>query len=123
MPELKVPLPRDQRGPRLARKLVTEQLVRSSTPHRCVEDAVLLVSELVTNALVHGRGDIRLECTVDGTLARVAISDAEVATPQLRRPTSDRPSGRGLLLVDLLAARWGVDAAPTGKTVWFEIEW
>jgi hypothetical protein len=85
-----------------------------------VPTAELLVSELVCNALRHATGPLRL------TLERVSdvrclVSDGSAKPP---RPTEAGPedeSGRGLVLVGTLAARWGCEYGPVGKSVWFEL--
>ena len=88
-----------------------------------VRDTVaLLVSEVATNALVHGRGDVEVRVLAprDGLL-RVEVSDGDPALPRPRAASTDAEGGRGLALVDALAASWGTHASPTGKVVWFEV--
>jgi anti-sigma regulatory factor (Ser/Thr protein kinase) len=118
------------RGARLARLLAVQQLGEWGWPHGCAvsESAGLVVAELAANAVAHGcvkgRG-FRL------TLAVVASDTLriEVADPRGdRRPVARRTAsptdetGRGLLLVDALAARWGSEPwPPSGKVVWAEI--
>jgi hypothetical protein len=86
-----------------------------------VETALLLTSELVTNAVRHGRSDVRLQVAVDGDLLRVDVGDDNSRHP-LRKPSDlGALDGRGLQIVELLALRWGVDDEPLGKRVWFEL--
>lgn len=84
---------------------------------RC-DNAVLAVSELVTNAVEHGEGPIELWADVRGDSLVVEISDGAQALtvdePLERLPTS----GRGLVIVAALSQRWGVSPRPGGKTVW-----
>ncbi|MFJ8363868.1 ATP-binding protein [Streptomyces sp. NPDC093984] len=85
-----------------------------------VSTAELLVSELVCNALRHASGPLRL------TLERVSfvrclVSDGSSEPPLRTDAGSDDEHGRGLTLVDTLAARWGFEPGPVGKTVWFEL--
>jgi len=85
------------------------------------DDAKLLVSELVTNALKYGVGDIRLKITGDDAAVRFVVSDDGAATagPRIRdKPGAD--GGWGLQLVDRVADRWGV--VPRTSHVWFELQ-
>jgi anti-sigma regulatory factor (Ser/Thr protein kinase) len=89
---------------------------------RLVDDVVLLVSELVTNAIVHAAAPVELRLHRYGQTVRVEVVD-HGATWTVRRPAPQRElaeGGRGLELVELLAARWGVDPLPgmDGKVVW-----
>ncbi len=93
-----------------------------------VEDGELVLSELVTNALrVPAPGDrmvgVRIECRGSGELLRLEVSDAGAGRPEVRQPGELDKGGRGLLLVESLAHRWGVDERPAGigKTVWAEL--
>lgn len=90
------------------------------------ESVVLLVSELVTNAVQHGgphgpTATVSLEVDAQPDLVRVAVTDAGTGDPRHGNGAIERPSGRGLLLVETLASRWGCDRLPLGKTVWFEL--
>ncbi|WP_370147447.1 SpoIIE family protein phosphatase [Streptacidiphilus sp. EB129] len=85
-----------------------------------IDTTELLVSELATNALRHGRGDIRLRLLRDTTLV-CEVWDNGYAQPRQRRARDTDEGGRGLQLVSLLADRWGSRRTPTGKTVWFEL--
>ncbi|MFJ8437371.1 SpoIIE family protein phosphatase [Kitasatospora griseola] len=85
-----------------------------------VDTSELLVSELVTNALRHGRGEIRLRLLRDRTLVCEVWDDA-YAQPRQRRAQETDEGGRGLQLVSLLAERWGSRRTPKGKIVWFEL--
>ena len=86
-----------------------------------VEVAQLLTTELVTNALKHGRGDILLGITRDACDLRVEVTDDGPGTPQIGAGGPDELGGRGLMVVEALASTWGVAGAmrPSGKTVWF----
>lgn len=90
------------------------------------EVARLLLSELVTNALLHARTAMVVRVADDGGRLRVEVSDAgrTPSVPFAQRPAADREGGRGLQIVALLAADWGVrpnaPEAP-GRTVWFEL--
>jgi anti-sigma regulatory factor (Ser/Thr protein kinase) len=81
----------------------------------------LLVSELVTNALVHGRGKIVARAHLDDQLLRVEVSDEGTGvTPAVQARDPDGLHGRGLALVEAEASRWGVRADTT--RVWFELD-
>ncbi|WP_327352750.1 ATP-binding protein [Streptomyces sp. NBC_01304] len=84
--------------------------------HDLAENAVLCVSELVTNAVRHGHGDGRLSivCTVEDLYVEVADGNPEPA--ELRSASDDDTTGRGLVLVDALSTDWGVNDG--GKTTW-----
>jgi anti-sigma regulatory factor (Ser/Thr protein kinase) len=85
------------------------------------DTAQLLTSELVTNAVIHGRSTVTVTTVVDDGLLRVEVSDDNSRHPEVR-VTDDRAlDGRGMHIVALLAARWGVNDEPLGKTVWFEL--
>jgi two-component sensor histidine kinase len=87
-----------------------------------VEIAALLVTELVTNAVLHARTAIVLavDCTRGRVLIRVA--DESTALPRHRTYGADASTGRGIALVEELATAWGVERSPRGKEVWCEID-
>jgi anti-sigma regulatory factor (Ser/Thr protein kinase) len=90
------------------------------------ETVVLLVSELVSNAVQHGGPhgpDSSVGLTVEERSGgvRVEVTDAGNGDPIPCDGPIDRPSGRGLLLVEALASRWGCKRMAVGKTVWFEL--
>ena len=107
----------------LARRLVTAQLSDWHINGEVGEVTVLLVSELVTNAMRHGGAPIRLVADVTSSGLRVEVYDGNSdAFPAVRDIRPDAPGGRGLRLVDALADRWGTTEAGSGKCVWFEID-
>lgn len=87
-----------------------------------VDDAVLVVSELVANAILHTRAPVMLRIFVhdDGVL-HLDVSDTSPKPPQRRAATPHDVNGRGLELVDILADRWGWHARDGGKDVWAEM--
>ena len=91
----------------------------------CVDaaDSVeLLVSEVATNAVLHADGsEIRVQILDQGDHLRVEVFDGSPALPIPRRADASAEGGRGLALVEALAARWGVDARLGGKICWFEV--
>jgi two-component sensor histidine kinase len=107
--------------PAAARRLVRISLTPYVSPEG-VDDAELLASELVTNAMMHGHTDAP-DVGVDGSVARVEVADGSRARPApVVGNDPSTPGGFGLNLVETLADRWGVDACDDGKTVWFEID-
>ncbi|MFB7559002.1 ATP-binding protein [Streptomyces brevispora] len=117
-----------RRGARLARLLAGHQMAVWGHPHgTCVHDAVtLVVAELSANAVLHGLvpgRDFGLAMwrEDDRGLIWIEVSDTHPARPVRLTPAPDEDHGRGLVLVDTLAVRWGVRArVGPGKTVWAE---
>lgn len=93
-----------------------------SCPSEAVETAALLVTELVTNAVLHARTSIVLTIDAEPGLVVVRVADHSNAMPIQRTYSRDAATGRGLALVDELAAAWGVEHSADGKEVWCEIE-
>ena len=90
--------------------------------HEAIPDAELLVSELVTNAVLHARSATVVTIDHDATTVRIAVCDDSPVRPRLRDYGPEAVTGRGLVIVDRLSRRWGVDPSEGGKCVWFEIE-
>jgi hypothetical protein len=83
------------------------------------EDVLLVVSELVANAMTHGGGVRELMITLDGDTLVVGATDGESRPPTLHPPGDPaRPGGHGLQVVRRLSGQWGTTPHPTGKTVW-----
>jgi len=114
----------DTQTPRAARRFVTQALSDWDDGDGDLTDTVnLLVSELVTNAVLHAGSDVEVLVRLTATAARIEVTDASGASIAPRNATSEEDSGRGLALVGSLAQRWGVrPAAGGGKTVWFEVQ-
>jgi PAS domain S-box-containing protein len=102
-----------------ARELAREQLLAWGL-EGLVDTTELLVSELVTNALRHGYGDIRLRLLLDRTLV-CEVWDSALLQPRRRRARDTDEGGRGLQLVAMLSQSWGSRRTHRGKTVWFEL--
>ncbi|MFE7750088.1 SpoIIE family protein phosphatase [Streptomyces sp. NPDC057428] len=90
-----------------------------------IDSAELMVSEMSTNVLVHTDGDALLVAEVTGVRGerrlRVEVADASDELPHRRRPGEMASSGRGLVLMEMLADAWGVDPRGEGKSIWFEL--
>ncbi|OKJ67810.1 SpoIIE family protein phosphatase [Streptomyces sp. CB02261] len=112
-------LPREPRSVGRARELARTQLAAWGL-EPLVDTVELLVSELVTNALRYGEGEIRLRLLRDRTLV-CEVWDAGLVQPRRRRAKDTDEGGRGLQLVGLLSSSWGSRRTPRGKTVWFEL--
>jgi DNA-binding NarL/FixJ family response regulator len=87
-----------------------------------VEDAVLLlVSELVTNAVIHAHSEVEVVLRLHPDRIRVEVIDAAVEYVHRRDAASDEQSGRGMALTEALASAWGIETLVAGKSVWFEV--
>lgn len=121
--EVVVSLPRHVDAPAMAR----DYLSRYATylPPDVLDDARLLVSELVGNAVRYGQDEITLRFRPHPPGIGVEVTDNGEAMPTLPdgRPDPTTPSGRGLLIVAALASRWGIAPIESGrgKTVWFDL--
>jgi anti-sigma regulatory factor (Ser/Thr protein kinase) len=119
-----VTLPSAPRAAALARQEVRDPLTLLGL-RRLEDTAVLLASELVGNAVRHARhGGTVLELRIADTRAwlRIEVADADPRPPQPHFPAGLDESGFGLVLVEALAAKWGVDQSAAGKTVWVELD-
>ncbi|MFD7062520.1 SpoIIE family protein phosphatase [Streptomyces sp. NPDC059906] len=112
-------LPREPRSVGRAREYARARLLAWDM-EPLVDTTELLVSELVTNALRYGEGEIRLRLLLDRTLV-CEVWDSGLVQPRRRRARDTDEGGRGLQLVGLLSAAWGSRRTPRGKTVWFEL--
>ena len=118
--EQSLALPPAETSPRAARDWVSDALDDWGDRERR-HAVVLLVSELVTNAVVHARSTVTLQLAVEAGEVHVEVHDESPDRPTTRSQQSDRPGGRGLFLLDSLAAEWGVEPGEVGKSVWFRI--
>jgi anti-sigma regulatory factor (Ser/Thr protein kinase) len=114
--------PADRTAPSRARQFVTETLRKWGVPRDTIADAVLLASELVTNALLHARSAPAVELTHTNGRIRCVVVDDSPMVPRRRHYASDAVTGRGIALVETLASRWGSERDGTGKRVWFELD-
>lgn len=112
-------------APAAAREFLSAH--RDDLPDDLIDDALLLVTELVSNAVRHGHSGIVLRVRAAPPGIGVAVADAGTSLPprpgEIGLPGADAVTGRGLAIVDAVASEWGVtahDPAP-GKTVWFEL--
>jgi hypothetical protein len=85
------------------------------------EDAMIVISELATNAVLHARTDFTVSVVSQGGALRVSVSDSSSDVPVRANPTPTTVTGRGLLLIDAIARCWGIDVGSGGKSVWAEL--
>lgn len=116
-----------RRGARLARRAVARRLRAWGIPEgsEAYDNAVLVAAELVTNAVMHGDvtgHSFLLKVVWTTCTVRIEVADAcETRRPKTRRAESEAESGRGLLIVEAFADKWGVEDRDLGKTVWAEL--
>jgi anti-sigma regulatory factor (Ser/Thr protein kinase) len=111
-----------RRAPACARRAVRAFAI-GSVSAETADTAELLASELVTNAVVHGRGAVTVLMEYDADGLGVTVCDDEPALPVLPDPDPLSLGGRGLHLVAALSDAWGVDPSTggPGKSVWFRL--
>jgi anti-sigma regulatory factor (Ser/Thr protein kinase) len=107
-----------------ARRFIADMCTAAKLDEDDCSLAALLTSELVTNAIKYGGSRAVLEAHTPGGVMRVSVRDDNPDLPAAGAPPDlTAENGRGLLLVQALAARWGVeDLAGDGKVVWFELD-
>ncbi|MEA2843202.1 MAG: hypothetical protein QOJ69_873 [Actinomycetota bacterium] len=105
-----------------ARRFVRDVLTTRMVGFVVVDTVELLTSEVVTNALVHARSAPELSVEVRQDAVRVEVGDRSTSEPVLQQPGPESASGRGMAIVEQLAAGWGVEqVGGHGKRVWFEV--
>jgi anti-sigma regulatory factor (Ser/Thr protein kinase) len=114
-------LPADPKSVAAARRFVREALDQSGAP-AFEEGATLLVSELVTNAVLHARTAPQITLRLNEGRLWVGVHDGSPVIPAPKRYGPNAATGRGLQLVQQVAANWGVEKDGTGKVVWFELD-
>lgn len=109
----------DTRSPRMAREFVRQVLDGLGVSTQAIEDAQLVVTEVVTNAVVHAGTPIVVDIgeVEPGGRIRVRVTDFDPAVPKLKKKGKWAPSGRGLQIVDTLSTEWSVAENTGGKTV------
>jgi anti-sigma regulatory factor (Ser/Thr protein kinase) len=108
----------DVRAVHQARSFTRGTLAEWALPDSLARDAILLVSEMVTNAIVHGRAPIHLRLRRAREHLLVEVDDTATAVPRKLRPTANDVHGRGLQLVAMMADEWGTRPIRDGKSVW-----
>jgi serine/threonine-protein kinase RsbW len=108
-----------------AARAYAREVLRGAVAEEVIDDVLLCVSELATNAVRHAHAErFLLKVWADLRRVRVECHDRSGTWPLLRSPGTEATSGRGLLLVDGVTSRWGVRRRrfSQGKYVWFEID-
>lgn len=120
--ERAIELPAEVSSPALARQFVTDSVAETELD-ALADLALLLVSELVTNAVVHAGTPSVLRLVHGHGRLRVELHDASIEEAYVVPASQNgyRPGGRGVLLIDTLADRWGSEVDEHGKIVWFEL--
>ena len=115
-------LPPHARSAGEARRFIGQFCQAAELPEELCQTAALLVSELVTNAVLHGRTAATVEVHRPADVLRVSVRDDSAQLPAAgTSPSPESESGRGLAIVAMLANRWGVETVAGGKAVWFEL--
>lgn len=112
--------PAELSTPAAARRFVAGALAAAGVPQG--EVVPVVVSELVTNSVLHAGTTATVVVSIDTACVRVEVHDGDPTLPTMRAPTPDNVTGRGLVLVDALTDRWGCVPDGDGKAVWFELD-
>lgn len=105
-----------------ARSVVARLARQAGFDEPSVDLLVLLTSEVVANAVIHGRSVVRLTVGVDGAVMRVEVGDDNSRHPLLQSHDVDALDGRGVRMLQSCTSSWGVRPDEIGKTVWFEVD-
>lgn len=99
------------------------QVAQSPAQQLFVQDVLLMVSEVVTNACMHTSGPVELLLDRTDERLRIEVTDPSQTPPAPRIPTPGLPGGYGLQVVVRLSRAWGYTPRDDGKVVWFEMTW
>ncbi|MFC8695896.1 MULTISPECIES: ATP-binding protein [Streptomyces] len=126
-PPAQAMFPKSNEAPAQARAYVRDLLAHDDAPldDERLDDVLLIVSELVTNAYRYGtepEESVLVAVLTTAERVRVEVHDPRRTRPHMRNESGERARGRGLHIVDSLAARWGTDDRPFGKAVWAEVK-
>lgn len=115
------PFAAEPSSPGMARRRTREALEQRGL-HHAVDVAVLVVSELATNAILHARTDFDVRLSFSATHVRIEVHDGSNAGGFVRHFTAQSTSGRGLRMVESVAESWGIERnTGAGKTIWAEL--
>ena len=107
--------------PTQVRHFLIEELGDAFAGTELVDDAVLVVSELATNAFNAGSTRTIVDVALHRNHIQLAVTDDAPGHPAIQNPSATSTHGRGLQLVSVIATRWGTDTLPHGKTVWAQL--
>ena len=120
-----LPVRHDAASAALVRHELEADLQRMHIDAACIDDIVLVASELVANAVVHAApaSSRKIDVTwdFDGLEILIRVGDGSAREPQLRATSAREPSGRGLAIIEALATSWGFEHTPRGKRVWARV--
>jgi DNA-binding response OmpR family regulator len=116
-----IDLPAEVTSVARAREFVASTLASWDIASDIVDDALIIVSELVTNAVTHAASPCEVQLAVDPAAVRISVIDTGAGTPDPQPFSDTKPHGRGLHIVGALSSAWGVDVVPRGKLVWAEM--
>jgi anti-sigma regulatory factor (Ser/Thr protein kinase) len=116
-PSLDLAVVAEARSPRAVRRAFADHFSECER----LDDLLLCLSEVLTNAVLHASGPIHVVAGISDETIRVEVSDGSVTAPVHRAMKELSPTGRGLHILDRLATAWGYEVEAHGKTVWFEI--
>ncbi|MDT4980662.1 MAG: hypothetical protein QOG07_2541 [Pseudonocardiales bacterium] len=109
----------------IVRRQLARDLASYNLPAGAIDDAVLVASELVGNAVLHTSSadcaTLDVSWDVDTSGVRVCVGDPSDQEPEPRIAGEDEPGGRGLKIVDAISDEWGVERGDHGKTVWAHV--
>lgn len=120
MHEASLTLPAELSSVAQARRFLRESLAAWGAAGYDVA-APQVVSELATNAALHARSAYTVHLRLEPEVLLVEVTDSSPVRPQVRHYGIDATTGRGIALVEALSNAWGVEASPTGKTVWCRV--
>ncbi len=115
-----IDLPEDTASTSRARRFVGDHLDRWARAD-LYDDVCLIVTELVSNAVIHARSESRVVLRLGDGVLRIEVTDQGPGTPEPQPASATRPNGRGLMLISAIATAWGIDPATGGKQVWVEV--